>query len=211
MAEQFGQNKTLPPGSFVPDIEEKALLSSPIHFIYVGSATYDYGTYLTLDAFKIVNREHVLAKLTYICPREQWERLGIDTDLYKPWLDVVHTSGDDTLKKYYENADIAILTAPRSFYRDFAVPIKIFEYISYLKPILVTNCTETARIVIENRCGWVVEDNAESVADQILALTGNTDEIYSIKKRMHSTREHNLWQTRALKVIDDLNEVSPSC
>lgn len=33
------------------------------------------------------------------------------------------------------------------FYRDFAVLVKIFEYMSYLRPMLVTDGVETARLV----------------------------------------------------------------
>ena len=122
-------------------------------------------------------------------------------------LEVVHTSGDENLKPYYEKADVALLTAPRTFYRDFAIPIKIFEYMSYLKPVLVTNCTETARIVNENNTGWVTEDTVDAVAEKIMYLCSNPDEVMKVKESMKQARQNNLWRSRAEKVILDLERI----
>ena len=201
----FENQKPLPPGSYVPEFTDKDQLSDPLSFIFVGGASKNYGLYLTLDSFEKANKDKIRAKLTYICPKAQWESTGIDKTKYGEWLNIVHASGEE-LKAYYEEADIALLTAPKSFYRDFAVPTKIFEYISYLKPMLVTNCTETARIVNDNHAGWVTEDNEESVSSQIIHLCENPDEVLRIRDNMKEAREKNLWESRAKQVITDLTE-----
>lgn len=198
----------LPPGCFVADAAEKINLSNPLEFIFVGGAARNHGTMLTIEAFEKVNKDLVRAKLCYICPDDQWNSLGIEKNKYRDWLEIIHTSGDDSLKSYYEKADIALLTAPQTFYRNFAVPVKIFEYISYLKPVLVTNCTETAKIVKENGIGWVVEDNSEAVADKILNLIDHKEEILRVRSRLKKARENNLWAKRAQKVIIDLEKLS---
>lgn len=209
MAKEFDcpRKDALPPGSFLPNAKEKTELSDPLRFIFIGGASRNYGTYLTLEAFEILNRSSLRAKLTYVCPENQWASLGIDIEKYRAWLDVIHTSGDDNLRSLYENADVALLTAPKTFYRDFAVPIKIFEYISYLKPILVTDCTETAKIVRENRVGWVTKDDADSVAEKLDELCSHPEEILEIRSRMEAARRENLWSSRAGKVIRDLDGI----
>lgn len=209
MANEFECYKkdVLPPGSFEPNIKEKCITSEPLQFIFVGGAEKNHGTFLTIEAFEKANKYSVKAKLFYICPEDQWNNLGIDKDKYSPWLKVIHKSGDKNLKPYYEESDIALLTAPRTFYRDFAVPIKIFEYISYLKPILVTNCTETACVVERNKVGWVVEDNPYSIKNMIDFLCSHPEEIEKIKKNMLEARTNNLWIIRAKKVVNDLMEI----
>lgn len=209
MAKEFDcpHKDVLPPGGFVPEFKEKAGLSDPIQFIFVGGAAQNYGTYLTISAFDKVNEDSIKAKVFYICPEEQWNSLGIDKEKYKDWLEIIHTSGDENLKPYYEKADLALLTAPRSFYRDFAVPIKIYEYMSYLKPVLVTNCTETERIVKDNHIGWVVEDSTEAVAAKVEYLCEHTDEVLEVRAGMERVRSNNLWASRAQKVIKDLEGV----
>ena len=78
---------------------------------------------------------------------------------------------------------------------------------SYLKPILVTNCTETARVIIENHIGWITQDNSESIENQLNYLYAHPEEIKKVKKNMEKARENNLWIKRAEKVINDFNEI----
>lgn len=210
MAKEFEcpHKDALPPGGFVADAIEKTELSELLQFIFVGGAARNHGTFLTIEAFEEVNKSGIKVKVFYICPEVQWNSLGIEKEKYKDWLEVIHTSGDENLRLYYEKADVALLTAPRTFYRDFAVPIKIFEYMSYLKPILVTNCTETARIVEENKVGWVVEDNVDAIANKIRFLMGHPEEIMRVREHMEEARSSNLWVSRAKKVLQDLEPSS---
>lgn len=210
MAKEFDcpRKDALPPGGFIPEAKEKTELSKPIQFIFVGGAARNHGTYLTINAFEKLNNLGIIAKLFYICPKEQWDSLGINMDRYAGWLEVIHTSGDANLKPYYERADVALLTAPKTFYRDFAVPIKIFEYMSYLKPMVVTDCTETARIVEENQIGWVTKADEDSVASLLKDICEHPDEIVLTKKRMKESRENNLWISRAQKVVTELSDIN---
>jgi glycosyltransferase involved in cell wall biosynthesis len=78
---------------------------------------------------------------------------------------------------------------------------------SYLKPVIVTNCIETARIVEANNTGWVTEDKVEAVAEKIKQLCNTPDEVMKIKTKMEDARSRNLWISRAEKVIKDLEKV----
>lgn len=209
MAKEFEcpRKDVLPPGGFLPAVREKAELSTPIQFIFVGGAARNYGTFLTIDAFEKLNKMGVIAKLIYICPESQWNALGIDKEKHKEWLEINHTSGDEKLKYFYERSDVALLTAPRTFYRDFAVPVKLFEYISYLKPVVVTDCIETAKVVNENRCGWVTNDDVDSVTAQLQYLCDHPQEILEKKREVEEARKNNLWVCRAEKVIFDLDNM----
>lgn len=206
MAKEFNCPKKdiLPPGAFIAKCNEKSELSNILQYIFVGGAAKNHGTFITINAFKQYNENGIKAKLIYVCPKTQWDSIGINKDLYKEWLEVIHTSGDENLKTLYEKADISILTAPRTFYRDFAVPVKIYEYISYLKPVLVTDCTETARVVSENNIGWIVHDNVDSIVKELDYLENHKQEIINIKNNMKRVRNENLWESRARKIINDL-------
>lgn len=210
MAKEFDclKKEVLPPGAFMSDCSEKNEVSKIIQYIFVGGAARNHGTFLTINSFKRLNENEIKAKLIYVCPEEQWLTLGIDKKQYKDWLEVIHTSGDENLKPLYEKADIALLIAPRTFYRDFAVPIKIFEYMSYCKPMLVTNCTETARIVIENNIGWVTKDDENSVINELEFLCSNPDKVLEVKNNIQRARDNNLWVCRAKKVIEDLSKIN---
>ena len=210
MAKEFDcrHKDTLPPGGFLADVKTKEVLNNPLQFIFVGGAAKNHGTFLTIEAFDLLNVSGIKAKVTYVCPQNQWDSLGIDEDDYKDWLEVVHTSGDANLKPLYEQADVALLIAPRTTYRDFAVPIKIYEYISYLRPIFVTNCTETARIVNDNQIGWIVEDDIDSIVNKLTELCSHPEDILTVSQNMFEARNRNLWTSRAQKVIQDFETIS---
>lgn len=197
----------LPPGGFEPDATEKSKISKPVQFIFVGGAARNYGTFLTLEAMEKLNKSGVRAKLTYVCPEQQWTRLGIDKDKYADWLELIHTSGEENLKPLYEKADVALLTAPRTAYRDFAVPVKLFEYMSYLKPMLVTDCIETAKVINDNKVGWVVEDNVDSLVKKLDEICNHPKAIERVRGNMAEARSNNLWRRRAEKVVCDLSQI----
>lgn len=207
MAEEFDCKNAdiLPPGSFRAQVEIN-VPRQPLRFIFVGGAAKNHGTFLTFDAFERVNANSVKCLLTYVCPKDQWDSLGLEERARwdSSWLTIAHASGDENLKRYYDQADIALLVAPRTPYRDFAAPIKIYEYMSYLKPMLVTNCIETARIVKENGVGWVVEDECDAVAQYLLWLVDHPEEIMSVQSHMKVARDKSLWERRAEKVVMDL-------
>ena len=58
----------------------------------------------------------------------------------------------------------------RSPYNDLAVPIKVMEYLSYGRPLVVTDCTEQARIVRDADAGIVVPDDVDGLADGLRRL-----------------------------------------
>lgn len=212
MADEFDVpcKLVLPPGCFEPTISKpRDKKHKCLHALFVGGAAKNHGTYLTLEAFEIANRTGVRCELTYVCPQQQWTDLGVDAhdQRYKEWLRVVHASGDENLIAYYEWADITLLTAPRTHYRDFAVPVKLYEYMSYLKPMLVTDCIETAKVVNENKVGWVVKDNANDIANALVELSNNPSLVSSYRECMITARATNLWTIRAKKVIEELMEV----
>lgn len=202
----------LPPGCVMREelVQDKEFINkeSALTFIFVGGATKNYGTHLTLESFQKANLEGLKAKLIYVCPEEQWRLMpeAFHKEDYKEWLTVLHMCGDKSLSSLYEKADIAILTAPRNTYRDFAVPVKIFEYLSYLKPVLVTDCVETGKIVRDNHIGWVVNDDVNSIAQKIEYLYYNKHEIAQLTKDCAIARQKNTWQVRAKMVINILEQ-----
>lgn len=78
---------------------------------------------------------------------------------------------------------------------------------SYLKPIIVTDCTERARIVNNNKVGWVVKDDADSIYKKMKELCYDTEQIEEMKKHMKAARVNNLWVSRAKKIIEDLEKI----
>ncbi|MGH2444667.1 MAG: glycosyltransferase, partial [Candidatus Limnocylindria bacterium] len=93
----------------------------------------------------------------------------------------------------------------RSPYNDLAVPIKVMEYLSYGRPLIVTDCTEQARIVREADCGLVVADTDAAFADAITALfAAPASQVDRWAANAHAAAVKASWSSRARTIVRTL-------
>lgn len=91
----------------------------------------------------------------------------------------------------------------RSPYNDLAVPIKVMEYLSYGRPLIVTGCVEQARIVREADAGLVVEDDVGALADGLRRLaTASADELGRWSANAAAAAGRASWASRARGILD---------
>lgn len=99
----------------------------------------------------------------------------------------------------------SVIPRRRSHYNDFAVPVKLMEYLSYGRPLLATDCTETARIVRSTGSGLVVADTAAALADGVRTLfTAAPAELDRLSEAARSAAAANSWRVRAERVVEAL-------
>jgi glycosyltransferase involved in cell wall biosynthesis len=89
------------------------------------------------------------------------------------------------------------------------MPIKVMNYLSYGRPMLVTRCREITRFVEENQLGLVVDDNPESMADGIRRLfTADLDELNRMgQNALRAVREKHSWHHRARQILGTFEEI----
>ena len=178
--------------------------SKEFTYFYVGAASNSYGVDMLLKCFDNVNAEKIIARLIIVCPKEQWETTFAARYKTKPcWLNVEHLNSE-MLCELYKKVDICVIPRPKNEYNDFAVPIKLYEYMSYAKPILATNCTETQRIIQSYDIGWITCDTVDGLEKEILRLYDNYAEIIEKKNNCIDAVKDNMWQKRAEKVVKTL-------
>ncbi|AHW61826.1 Glycosyltransferase involved in cell wall bisynthesis [Draconibacterium orientale] len=162
--------------------------------IYVGGINNMLGSRILLEAMDLVNNQGKKLQLNLIC-RDQ-DTKDISEYHNKSWLNVLHLSGDH-LKEIYNKSDFAIIPRKRNPYFDFSMPVKLLEYMSYGKPMVVTDCTEMANFVQRNEIGIVAEDNAESLARSIIELSDSPEKLNKFRKNIRqSLLSENLWKHR---------------
>lgn len=198
---KFKNKEEFPPGATAIYTELKEFQSFN-NCIYVGGVSERYGTEILLNAFDLINNKYNRKiNLTLICRQE--------IDIIKKyknstWLDLKSDiSGDEMLRPFYKKADLAIIPFKRDIYMDFAIPIKLFEYLSNQMPIVATNCIELSKFIKDNKIGIVTEDNEESLAQGIIKFYDlsleDKDYIY---KNLNITMKKNTWEDRAKKIIE---------
>jgi glycosyltransferase involved in cell wall biosynthesis len=203
----------LPPGGHISYKSEEAQFPSKIErAIYVGGVSHAYGTNLLLEAFDLINRERKL-DLELVCRKDEYISLRPIFGKYgeAEWLHVHHLWGK-SLGQVYHRSAIAVVPVRKDTYNDLAMPVKLFEYLSYGLPIVTTDCTEMADFVRRNRIGIVVQDNPPSLAAGVLRIVRDQDFYRELKSNAKRTLENgNLWTDRAEQVAEYLTAMDERC
>lgn len=195
----------LPPGG-ENRVDTERDLSQPVRAIYVGGITYRYGFDLLLRCFGLINQSRQ-AVLELVCRKQELDTASNDIRrlLDSPWLNIHHISGE-ALEALYGTVHIGVVPIRRDAYNDMAMPVKLFEYLSFGLPVVVTDCPEMSRFVKKNGCGLVCKDDAQSLAKSIRLLISDRD-LYKRLSRsaMRTILQDNLWEDRARTVVHVLS------
>ena len=124
------------------------------------------------------------------------------------WLRVVRASGSD-IHELLPGVIGTIQPRLRTPYNDLAVPIKVMEYLSYGRPLLVTDATEQARIVRDADAGLVTNDTVEDFAEGIrrLLIAGPAQLDRWSANAAEAARRAS-WDARAARIVALLTEAS---
>ncbi len=94
-------------------------------------------------------------------------------------------------------------------YNEIAVPIKVMEYLSYGRPLLVTDCGEQAVIVNRAGAGIVMGDDVDAVAGAIRGLLdASPDERRAWAAAAHDAARDASWEHRARHIVDIITGAS---
>jgi len=191
----------LPPGA--PDPVPLERRRDANQLLHVGSLRHAVlGAGILREAVESVRAAGHDVELTCVA------QLGDDPPGHVPaWMHVVRASGSQ-IHDLLPAVLASVIPRHRSPYNDLALPIKVMDYLSYGRPLLVTNCTETARIVRAGACGVVVDDTAAALAAGITELvTASALTLDRFSEAAHRTAEANAWRHRAQQVVDALSSV----
>lgn len=192
----------LPPGGNIGyEKDAVEVLQLPLKLFYVGGATRGYKLH---KLFSVVS-EMENVKLRFCTREDEWESVKDEYKLSDN-IEVIHKSGNE-LEKEYEDCNIALLFFESDEYRSFSMPLKMFEYISYFKPIIATSNTAAGDWVTVNGAGWVIPYDEEELKLLLNNLMANRDVIKSTTERLKELKMKNLWTSRAEQVISDINKL----
>lgn len=199
----FGE---LPPGMEKLPQEEVSEAPAIPKGVFVGGITDQIGIMTMLEGFDLINKETEV-HLELVCRKEEYQRYpAMHAYENRPWLTVSHKSGAE-LKGVYKNASVALIPRERNAYHDFAVPVKMFEYLAYGLPIVATNCKAHARIIETEGYGVITEVSPEGFARGIQEAIDPS--VYpNIKANVvDKAYERNSWRSRVEKVVKDMEAI----
>ena len=196
----------LPPGCQVVDGAEPCRSSGGLHLLYIGGLGGHYRLEECLRAVTGVPG----ASLTICTRAAQWEAAR---EQYAPLveaadgrIDVVHGSGQE-LEALYERADACVLFVEPDPYREFAAPVKLYEYLGHGKPVIASAGTLAAETVAACGAGWTPPYDAAELAGLLRRLLTAPDAVEEAAGRARQARAEHTWLRRAHTVVEDMRAV----
>lgn len=120
---------------------------------------------------------------------------------HPPWLHVRHAEGA-AIHALLPRVLASVVPRPCGPYNDLAVPVKLYDYLSFGRPLIVTDCVEQARVVRESGAGIVVPDEPEPMADGIVQVTSAAGaELDAWGAASHTAARASSWEDRARTIV----------
>lgn len=186
-----------------PAMQKKEFISKKhkgsINFIYVGGlgTLYDLTLFAKTTTF-------IQDTIFSLCVRErEWKHNKTYYNDYS--VDIYYKSGDE-LSEIYMNSDIAVLFVKPIEYWTFAMAVKLFEYMSYKKPIIAVKNTAVGDFVEENDIGWTLEYDENELRSLIVNLQNNPSLIDTKIKNIEKIMPKHTWEARASQVAKELTQ-----
>ncbi|WP_125609609.1 glycosyltransferase family protein [Specibacter cremeus] len=194
---RVSQCRALPPGS---DVVESPVPDGKLGLFYVGGL----GAYYRLHECVAAVADSADATMILCTRPQQWEAHRAE---YEPLLGgrttVVHDSGA-ALQQHYDRASLGVLFLEPIPYREFAAPLKLYEYLAQGKPVIAAQGSLAGEFVQENGVGWVLPYRAAGLRDLLERLAAHPEEYEAVRNQVLATRESHTWAARAAQVEEDL-------
>jgi hypothetical protein len=188
----------LPPGAPPPvDVPRNPAAN---RILYVGDVRLPaQGGDRLISAIEVARRAGAEVGLDVVC------RPGQDPGPpHPPWLRV-HRAEGQAIHELLPDVLATVIPRPRNPYNDLALPIKLFDYLSFGRPLLVTDCVEQARVVSHADAGIVTRDEPGAIAEGIVRLAASPpDQIARWSGNAAAAARAASWEDRARRIVDVL-------
>jgi len=179
-----------------------------ISLVYTGYLTRTRGVQQIIKAIPNLNRDivfHIVGSGEY---REELEqlvlKLGVSSKvLFHGWVN--HADMERVIKL----CDIGVVPHLKTEHTDTTIPNKLFDYMAYGLPVIVSNAAPLARIVKEINCGGVCDiSHVDDVVDQINRLVCCEEFQQLSMNGLEAIAERYNWEYDKKNVLSVLNRLT---
>ena len=195
-------------------IEDKSITEkykSTFTILYLGDTNVRRGLLTAIEAVKLLKDKINNIKLVIVGSNttDNILKQKVNDLELQDFVDFEGWQNVSLFPSYILASDICISPLYRSIQHDVAYANKIFQYMSFGKPLLVSNAKAQRKLVEENNTGKVhLEKNAEDFAHKILELFKNPKLMQEMgdngKKFIENTFSWEHTSKELLKLYDDL-------
>lgn len=84
------------------------------------------------------------------------------------------------------------------------MPVKLFEYIGNLTPVIAVKDSSAGKFVEDNDVGWAIDYDEKALEDLIIKIQRERSWLERKNNNMEKVLLDNTWKKRAETVIKDL-------
>jgi glycosyltransferase involved in cell wall biosynthesis len=189
----------LPPGTDTDAPDLGAGASATV--AYVGSLGWADGFDRLLEAMRIVRGRVPSADLLVVGPAAQAVRL-----VELPQWVQMHEAGRTDLPGLLREARLCVIPRPITEYTNMVVPVKLWDYLSFGKPIVATGTRETEAVLRATGAAIVTGDSPEALAEGMLVLLQDKARAEELARHARAFAESPVatWDARASTVLATL-------
>lgn len=177
------------------------------NLLYIGKVDAHRGVDLLVKAMTQVGQRYPAARLTIVGDgtqkkylEQQAKKLGVaDRIVFTGWLPF------DKVPGYVAASTLCLIPHLRSEHTETTIPNKIFDYMAFGKPIVVSDCGPLARITREENCGRVFRSgDAKDLGMQIIELLADPQRENIGNNGRKAVEERYHWQNDAANLLAGL-------
>ena len=187
----------LPSGT---EVTESEISGKDVSVIYVGGIGDNYRMQEAFIGTETAVSHGARVSFTVCTREEEWEReKETYASAYGDCVSVVHKSGAD-LEVIFDESAVGSLFVEPSQYRNFAVPMKLFDYIGHGLAVIASDGTLAAEIVREWGIGWTIPYSAEAWSTLLERLYTKPEELAEKRRTVLRVAAKQRWVDRAREV-----------
>jgi len=193
----------LPPGLDLVKIDSRPS-DGTLKILYVGGLSDLYDLRLFLKA--IVELNNLKVYFTICCREDDYQKVqsGYLEFLNFKNIKIVHNKGKQLVQLYRDHDVCCLFTRPTEYW-DFAMPVKLFEYLAFHKPIVAVKGTAVGYFVQSNKMGWALNYNLDEIKDWICNLAH--DHLNQQRVSFEQKVLQHTWEERAKLVVQSLSKL----
>jgi glycosyltransferase involved in cell wall biosynthesis len=188
--------RLLPPAGTV--LEPPGWPRRPGQVVYVGANGPHDGVDTAISAMGRVAESLPDVRLVLVMRRAEWPRS------VPACCTLVEAEGD-ALAPWLWTSALALIPRRDTAYNRLALPVKLFDYWAHGLPVLTTEGSEAAKLVVTGGMGWAVADTPAAYADALRRLLTSPGLLREMGHRaLQAVRTEHNWDRRAEDVLTAL-------
>jgi glycosyltransferase involved in cell wall biosynthesis len=159
-----------------PEIKEK--MQGYFNIIYMGETSLRRGTDTAIEAVALLKNKIPQIKL-WLIGRSSYDgelKAMVKSRSLEKFVSFEGWKEMAFFPTYFSNSQICLSPLKRNLHHDTTFANKLFQYMGAGTPLIVSNCTEQAELVRNEKCGLVHNaDDPVDLADKIYSLYNDPD------------------------------------